>query len=61
MYPVSSPTSWYRISSVPASASRAYTENGRRKMFSLRPGTFMCTNCPGMMSRAICGDSSAST
>ncbi len=44
---------------MPAAASRAYTENGRRRMCASMFGTFICTNCPGSMLAAMCGAASS--
>ena len=45
---------YYYVDTNGVKASRAYTENGRRRMCASMLGTFMCTNCPGSMLAAIC-------
>ena len=55
MCSVPKPSTWYIMSTVPASASAAYTPKGRRRMWASMPGTFTCTNCPGRAVVAISG------
>ena len=55
MCSVPKPSTWYIMSTVPASASAAYTPKGRRRMWASMPGTFTCTNCPGRAVDAISG------